>query len=120
LSQKDLSVVLDSLKQNHRLIEIPDSKQREALIVQSYLALARICQHLGLFKSRTRCFKQKIREAKQAAGYYRVELNVNTLQPIKLTRVQKSLAKFYQLNDVIHVQKENAALGISANSYLTR
>lgn len=119
-SQKDLSVVFDSLKQNHRLIEIPDSKQREALIIQSYLALAESASIWVCSKAEGKALNDEIREAKQAAGTLQgLELNVNTLQPVKLTRIQKSLAKFYQLNDVIHIQKENTALGVIAHSYLT-
>lgn len=120
LNQKDLKLVLDSLKQNNRLIEIPDSKQREALIVQSYLALGESASIWGCSKMERDALNDKIREAKQEAGTLQgLVRNVNTLQPIKLTRIQKSLAKFYQLTDVVHFTKENEALGISANSYLS-
>ncbi len=119
-SQKALSTVFQDLKQNHRLIEMPDAKQREASIVQSYVALPESASIWVYSKIERDALNQKIREAKQEAGTLSgAELALNTLQPIKLTRIQKSLAKFYQLNDVIHIQKENVLLNIKANSYLS-
>ncbi len=117
---QNLKPLLQSLKQNQQLIEIADAKQREAAVVQKYLQLPENASIWAYSKAECQTLNQQIRTALKAAGSLNgVELRVQTLEPIKLTKAQRSLAKFYQLNDVVYLTKENSTLGIAANTYLT-
>lgn len=120
LTRENLKALLQELKQNNQLIEISDWKKREDSIVQKYLQLRDDTSVWVYSKTERQSLNQQIRIARQKEGVLSgPELIVQTLQPIKLTKVQKSLAKFYQLNDVIKITKENLALEIAANTYLT-
>jgi len=117
---QNLNPLLQALKQNQQLIEVSDGKQREALIVEKYLQLPENASIWAYSKAECNALNQQIRTALKATGSLNgVELKVQTLEAIKLTKAQRSLAKFYQLNDLIYIRKENSTLGIAANTYLT-
>jgi phage/plasmid primase-like uncharacterized protein len=118
--RQNLNPLLQALKQNQQLIEVPDGKQRESLIVEKYLQLSEDTHIWAYSKAECQTLNQQIRAARQAAGSLSgAELRVQTLAGIKLSKAQRSLAKFYQLNDVVYLTKENSTLGIAANTYLT-
>lgn len=119
LKQKEIVKSFEYLVQQQKITAISDRSARQSAAVARYLK-----QPESVLVSTThferKVLNEAVRVAKNLNGELKGEpISVQSLQPVSLSMASKSVAKFYQLNDVVRFNEGHEALGIGKGDYLT-